>query len=45
MDWLDYREKLGIGFCDTEKVSLFMVKAFNLLDGINNDYMYEQIIG
>lgn len=43
MDWLDYREKLGIGFCDKEKVSLFMVKAFNLLDGMNHDYMYEQI--
>lgn len=43
MDWLDYREKLGIGFCDAEKVSLFMVKAFNLLDGMNHDYMYEQI--
>lgn len=45
MDWLDYREKLGIGFCDAEKVSLFMVKAFNLLDGMNHDYMYEQITG
>lgn len=43
MDWLDYREKLGIGFCDAEKASLFMVKAFNLLDGMNHDYMYEQI--
>lgn len=45
MDWLDYREKLEIGFCDAEKVSLFMVKAFNLLDGMNHDYMYEQITG
>lgn len=43
MDWLDYREKLGIGFHDSEKVSFFMVKAFNLLDSLNGDYMYTQI--
>lgn len=40
MDWLDYREALGIGFSDQEKIKLFITKMFNLLDsepdGIQN---------
>ena len=31
MDWLDYREKLGIGFSDEQKVKFFKTKLFNLL--------------
>lgn len=31
MDWLDYREKLGIGFSDRNKVEYFMTKMFNIL--------------
>lgn len=34
MEWMDYREKLGIGFSDQNKVEYFMVKMFNLLDDI-----------
>lgn len=34
MDWIDYREKLGIGFADHDKVEYFMVKMFNLLDDV-----------
>ena len=30
MDWLDYREKLGIGFNDEEKVNYFYRKMFNV---------------
>lgn len=32
MDWLDYREKLGIGFDDEQKVNLFINKIFNILN-------------
>ena len=32
MDWLDYREALGIGFSDHEKVKLFIIKILNFLD-------------
>ncbi len=31
MDWLDYREKLGIGFSDREKTKLFVCKVQNFL--------------
>ncbi len=31
MNWIDYREKLGIGFNDEEKVKYFMRKIFNCL--------------
>ena len=34
MDWLDYREKLKIGFNDKQKVELFYVKLFNVLNQI-----------
>lgn len=32
MDWLDYRDALGIGFSDYDKVEFFMTKMFNLID-------------
>lgn len=38
MDFLDYREKLGIGFCDTEKFKYFLQKIFNVLSYIEDDY-------
>ena len=34
MDWLDYREKLGIGFDDKEKKEFFYAILFNLFDTI-----------
>ena len=43
MDFIDYREKLGIGFCDKEQVNYFFTKVFNLFDGMNHDYMHDQI--
>lgn len=36
MNWLDYREKLGIGFNDEEKVNYFFRKIFNVLDDITD---------
>ena len=32
MDWLDYREKLGIGFNDKDKVAYFKSVLFNVID-------------
>lgn len=37
MDWLDYREKLQIGFNDEDKVKYFVTKILNALNGIAND--------
>ena len=37
MDFLDYREKLGIWFCDNEKYKFFLVKIFNILGEIALD--------
>lgn len=37
MDWLDYREKLGIGFYDEKKYNFFKNKIFNVLNAISND--------
>lgn len=37
MDWLDYREKLKIGFCDTEKLKFFYNKMFNLLESCEDN--------
>ena len=34
VDWLDYREKLGIGFCDEEKFQYFKLKIFNVLNSV-----------
>lgn len=31
MDWLDYREKLGLGFNDKGKVKYFYTKISNVL--------------
>ena len=42
MDWIDYREKLGIGFSDRDKVEYFMTRIFNLLEG-GGDKMRLQI--
>jgi len=41
MDWLDYREKLTIGFNDTEKTKYFYTKIFNLLDDIKYQMQYK----
>ena len=41
MDWLDYREKLGIGFNDEEKEKYFFTKIFNILDDIKPKMQYE----
>lgn len=37
MDWLDYREKLGIGFCDDNKFKYFKTKIFNALNVVSQD--------
>lgn len=42
MDWLDYREKLGIGFNDSDRAQHFMIKIFNVLEGFSNN-LYSQI--
>ena len=34
MDWIDYREKLGIGFCDEEKFKYFRNIIFNVLNSL-----------
>ena len=34
MDWLDYREKLGIGFCNNDKYDYFSTNISNLLDSL-----------
>lgn len=34
MDWIDYRESLGIGFNDENRVKYFMTKIFNVLEDI-----------
>lgn len=36
MDWLDYREKLGIGFKDDQKFRYFLAKIFNVLRSFTN---------
>lgn len=42
MDWLDYREKLGIGFKDKEKFSFFLNKIHNVVED-SSDQMRSQI--
>lgn len=32
MDWLDYRDALGIGFSDYDKTKFFLTKIFNYID-------------
>lgn len=34
MDFVDYREKLGIGFSDEQKYQLLLTKIFNMLNGL-----------
>lgn len=34
MDFIDYREKLGIGFNDEQKIKIFYNRIFNVLDGL-----------
>ena len=36
MDWLDYREKLGIGFNDKGKVKYFYNKISNVLRDLHD---------
>lgn len=43
MNFVDYREKLGIGFCDKEKLNYFLVRIFNKLNMIAEDN-YEQTV-
>lgn len=43
MDWLDYREKLGIGFNDSRKVTHFIIKIFNVLEDLLAEGMNGQI--
>lgn len=38
MDFIDYREKLGIGFCDNDKFKYFKTKIFNVLNIVSKDY-------
>lgn len=37
MDWLDYREKLQVGFCDAEKLRYFFCKIINKLYSIQSE--------
>lgn len=37
MDFVDYREKLGLGFNDEQKYRLFLTKTFNVLNALSND--------
>ena len=39
LDWLDYREKLGIGFNDTEKLNFFVQNFFSFLRDLNENGM------
>ena len=41
MDFLDYREQLGIGFDDSEKQELFMTKIQIFLQA-HNDYPFSR---
>lgn len=34
MDWIDYREKLGIGFNDDEKVKIFYTRISNVINSL-----------
>ena len=35
MDFLDYREKLGVGFYDKDKFNYFLIKIFNVLNVVS----------
>ena len=34
MDWIDYREKLGIGFNDNAKIKIFYTRISNVLNSL-----------
>lgn len=36
MDFIDYRDKLGIGFNDEQKCQMFLKKSFNMLNTLTN---------
>ncbi len=38
MNWLDYRQKLQIGFDDQKKIKYFITKIFNLLENCVENY-------
>lgn len=37
MDWIDYREKLGIGFNDNEKGNIFIANILTTLNSLSHD--------
>jgi hypothetical protein len=41
MNWLDYREQLGIGFSDEKKVQYFITKILNVLEDIKPDMIIQ----
>ncbi len=41
MDWIDYREKLGIGFNNNEKTKFFITNIFNFLRTLDNSRDYK----
>lgn len=45
MNWLDYREKLQIGFDDKEKSKYFITKIFNLLENFveNSEFQIDEV--
>lgn len=43
MDWIDYREKLGIGYKDKQKFKYFRTKIFNILNSLSDDIEYSRI--
>ena len=42
MDFIDYREKLEIGFCDEGKFKYFKVKILNFLNSIYDDIDFDE---
>lgn len=43
MDFLSYREQLGIGLCDNKKYQHFLTILFNFLNGIPTDRSFSGI--
>lgn len=41
MDWIDYREKLGIGFNDNEKIQQFYTRLFNAVNSLAGKVMID----
>ena len=40
MNYIDYREKLGIGFCDEQKFKYLKTKVFNVLNAISRELYF-----